>query len=122
MAASSAERQSAVQLGAAVILIGIRELSNGQVPPPRQMLGVGIVFGALSFFEVAPDPWPNVASKFGWLIVLAMAMATVARAPNALPSLGQLAAGNRSLFNPAGVTSAQTAADTFGATAQTETV
>lgn len=75
MAASAAERTSAGQLGLAVVLIAGRELGAGAVPRPRQLLGVGIVFSALSVVElVAGEQWGRLAARFGWLFVLALAL------------------------------------------------
>jgi hypothetical protein len=103
MAATGAERESAVQLGLAEALIIVRAFGKGQAPKPRQLLGIAIVFTALSLVEVMPDPWPNTASKFGWLIVLAIGMVTVAGTTkpdgtNVLSSVAAMANSGQSLF------------------------
>jgi hypothetical protein len=103
VAASRAERQSAVQLGLSTVIVVAESLSHGTVPRPRQVLGIGIVFGALSLVEVMPEPWPNVASKFGWLIVLTLAITAVTLTTrpdgtNVLTQLAGIGGGSAPLF------------------------
>lgn len=124
MAASPAERRSAVQLGIAQTLIVGREFSNGRIPRPRQVLGVAIVFGALSIVEIFPDPWPDVASRFGWLFVLALGITVLSQTTrldgtNLASQIAQLGRpGGGPLFNPQGQASTAAAIQTTQGTFQ----
>lgn len=107
MAASRYERQVAMQLAITEGILTIREFGAGTYPKPRQVLGAGIVFSALSIVQVAGPEWQRVAGLGGWLIVLGLAMNAVSRNPRLFAAVGQVGGGTAPLFPAAGPTEAE---------------
>lgn len=84
------ERQLAFELGGATIIVAVREVWAGHVPPPREFLGVALIFGGLSAAAMFGEPWAKVAAALGGLILLTLALGTVSAHPDLLPGLSGL--------------------------------
>lgn len=96
--ASRYERQVAFELAAAELIVVAREFRAGGIPKPRQLLGAGIVFGAISLFELGGESWQKFGSMFGLFVVLAMGMATIAAEPDLFGWLTSIGSSQTDLF------------------------
>lgn len=92
------ERQVAAQLAIAEALLIFREFSSNAAPKGRQILGVAMVFGLLSVAQAGGESVQKLAARFGWLIVLAMAVGAVAKNPQILSTLYVPGSGTTALF------------------------
>lgn len=88
----------ALQLLGAESLYVLREFSTGFGPSPRQMLGIGLVFGAISVTTLGGEEWAHVGKLFGWLVILALAFSTVKTSPLILFGVSNAAASRAPLF------------------------
>lgn len=98
LSASKDQQKIALQLLLAEGLYIFREFSTGFGPSPRQLLGIGLVYGAISVTTLFGEEWAHVGSLFGWLVILALAFSTVRTSPLILYGIGNAAASRKPLF------------------------
>lgn len=95
---SKEQTKIALQLLLAEGLYMVREFSIGYGPSPRQILGIGLVFGAISVTTLFGEEWAHLGSLFGWLVILALAFQTVKTTPLLAYGIGNAAASRSPLF------------------------